>query len=440
MKIAVIGAGYVGLVSATCFAELGHEVICVEAQPERLKILQQGQCPLYEPGLEKLLLQHCQSQRLQFTADIKVGVSQSEIIFIAVGTPPAADGSADLSDVKRAAEQIGSAMEDYRLIVNKSTVPVGTAEMVQDIITQQLRQRQKTIAFDVASNPEFLREGRAIKDFMQPDRIVIGVQSEKAQTLLQTLYEPFKECLIAMDVRSAELTKYAANAFLAAKIGFINEMSQIAEKVGADIENIRRGIGSDHRIGPHFLNAGCGYGGSCFPKDVQALEAIAQKYGVETKLLKAIEEVNYQQKRHLFNKLMDYFKGQLKGKVFALWGLAFKPETDDIREAPSRVLLDLLWQQGATVKVYDPVAMPVIKQLYGKRSDLVLCETALKAAEEAQALIIVTEWDEFYKADLNALKQNLRAPVIFDGRNLYDPKELAQLGWEYYAIGRSSNF
>lgn len=439
MKITIYGAGYVGLVTAACFAELGNHVLCVDTNQERVARLQKGECPIHEPGLPELLAKNLRAGRISFTSDPQVGVAYGFFQFIAVGTPQDEDGSADLKYVLTVANTIGEHIDDYRIIINKSTVPVGTADKVQATIEAALKRRGATIKFDVASNPEFLREGAALDDFMNSDRIIIGTSSPEAEHHLQALYNPFNRNhnrVIAMDVRSAELTKYAANAILATKISFINEISLLAELLGADIEKIRIGIGSDPRIGYHFINPGCGYGGSCFPKDVQALEAAAKQVNFDAKLLKAVHSVNDRQKHVLFKKIHSYFKGNLKNKVIAIWGLSFKPNTDDMREASSRVLLESLWKAGAQVQAYDPVAMPEVERLYGQRVDLKLCSAPEDVLHDAHALVIVTEWSTFFSPDFEVIKARLKEPVIFDGRNLYDPIYLKSLGFKYFAIGR----
>lgn len=439
MKITIFGAGYVGLVTGACLAEVGNHVLCVDTNKERVARLKNGECPIHEPGLPELMHNNLQAGRLTFTSDAAEGVDFGFYQFIAVGTPQDEDGSADLKYVLAVAASIGEHINDYRIIINKSTVPVGTADKVSATIAQALAKRNLQVGYDVASNPEFLREGAAIKDFMNSDRIIIGTNHAQAEEHLRALYTPFNrnhDRLIAMDVRSAELTKYAANAFLATKISFINEVSQLAERLGADIEQIRIGIGSDPRIGYHFINPGCGYGGSCFPKDVVALESAAKQVNYDTPLLQAVQQVNHNQKQVLFNKIKKYFKGDLTNKTIAVWGLSFKPNTDDMREASSRTLMEALWQAGAKVQAHDPVAMPEATRIYGARKDLKLCETAEEALQNADALAVVTEWSLFYSPDFERMKTQLREPVIFDGRNLYDPAHLKQLGFKYYAIGR----
>lgn len=442
MKITIFGAGYVGLVTAACLAETGNEVCCIDVNVERIEGLRQGGCPIHEPGLPEMLSTNQAAGRLKFTTDVKAAVTHGDYIFIAVGTPQDEDGSADLRYVLGVAESIGQHLSGYRVIINKSTVPVGTADRVANAINSQLQQRGKNIEFDVVSNPEFLREGAAIKDFMNSDRIIVGASSKRSREAMKLLYLPFDrnhDRLIMMDVRSAELTKYAANAFLATKISFINEMSNLAERLGADIEQVRVGIGSDPRIGYLFINPGCGYGGSCFPKDVTALEKMAENLDYDVSLIRSVSEVNYRQKHLLFEKINSFFKGKLTGKTIALWGLAFKPNTDDMREAPSRYLMEALWQQGARVQAYDPVAMPEAKRLYGDRKELVLCPNPMAALEGADVLVVVTEWNVFYSPDFSAVKSFLKEPVVFDGRNLYDPNYMKEQGFRYFAIGRGES-
>lgn len=442
MKITLFGAGYVGLVTGACFAELGNHVLCVDVDKERVARLQKGECPIHEPGLPELMTKNREAGRLSFTSDPREGVAHGYYQFIAVGTPQDEDGSADLKYVLAVASTIGEHMEEPRLIVTKSTVPVGTANKIKTTVQQVLDRRQKSIRCDVASNPEFLREGAAIDDFMGSDRIVIGTDNPEAAQHLRALYTPFNrnfDRLIAMDICSAELTKYAANAMLATKISFMNEMSQLAENLGADIEKIRIGIGSDPRIGYHFINPGCGYGGSCFPKDLQALEAAAKHVHFDAKLLTAVQAVNRTQKSVLFKKMQKHFNQDLTNKTIALWGLAFKPHTDDMREAPSRTLMEALWQAGAKVQAYDPVAMPEAKRIYGNHAQLKLCASPEEALNGADVLAIVTEWSMFFSPDFQLIKKQLRNPVIFDGRNLYDPAYLAQQGFTYYGIGRGKN-
>ena len=441
MKITLIGAGYVGLVTGTCLAEVGNNVLCLDVDPHKIATLKSGGIPIYEPGLEDMVRRNVAAGRLDFTTDITAAVQFGDIQFIAVGTPPDEDGSADLQYVLDAARNIGRHMNGFKLVVDKSTVPVGTADRVRATIAETLASRGLEVDFCVASNPEFLKEGAAINDFMSPDRIVIGTDSERATQLLRCLYAPFQrnhERLVVMDVRSAELTKYAANAMLATRISFMNELALLAEKLGADIERVRQGIGSDPRIGYHFLYAGCGYGGSCFPKDVQALRRTAREYGAPLRILDAVEATNEAQKRILVEKLKSRFGAQLDGRRFALWGLAFKPNTDDMREAPSRMIMEALWAMGATVAAYDPVAMPETRRLYGERPDLILASHPMDALRDADALLIVTEWKAFRSPDFTAMKTLLRQPVIFDGRNLYDPAAMRREGFEYFPIGRQA--
>jgi UDPglucose 6-dehydrogenase len=439
MKITVIGTGYVGLVTGTCLAEVGNEVLCVDVDERKIGILNAGGIPIYEPGLDDMVRRNVAAGRLVFTNDIEASVNFGDIQFIAVGTPPDEDGSADLQYVVAAARNIGRHMNTFKLVVDKSTVPVGTADRVKAAIQEELQARGLDLEFCVASNPEFLKEGAALDDFMKPDRIVIGTDSEKASQLLRNLYAPFQrnhERLVVMDVRSAELTKYAANAMLATRISFMNELAILAEKLGADIEQVRQGMGSDPRIGYHFLYAGCGYGGSCFPKDVQALQRTASESGAPLRVLNAVEEANEAQKMVLVNKLRTRFGSELKGKHFALWGLAFKPNTDDMREAPSRVMIEALWAMGATVAAYDPAAMEETRRIYGQRADLTLSDSPMAAVAGADALLIVTEWKAFRSPNFDTLKSQLKNPVIFDGRNLYDPASMRAQGFEYFPIGR----
>ena len=441
MKITLIGAGYVGLVTGTCLAEVGNNVLCLDVDPHKIATLKSGGIPIYEPGLEDMVRRNVAAGRLDFTTDIAAAVQFGDIQFIAVGTPPDEDGSADLQYVLDAARNIGRHMNGFKLVVDKSTVPVGTADRVRATIAETLASRGLEVDFCVASNPEFLKEGAAINDFMSPDRIVIGTDSERATQLLRRLYAPFQrnhERLVVMDVRSAELTKYAANAMLATRISFMNELALLAEKLGADIERVRQGIGSDPRIGYHFLYAGCGYGGSCFPKDVQALRRTAQEYGAPLRILDAVETANEAQKRILVEKLKSHFGAQLDGRRFALWGLAFKPNTDDMREAPSRVIMEALWAMGATVAAYDPAAMPETRRLYGEHPGLMLAPHPMEALRDADALLVVTEWKAFRSPDFAAMKALLRQPVIFDGRNLYDPAAMRREGFEYFPIGRQA--
>ena len=440
MKVTIFGSGYVGLVTGTCLAEVGNDVLCVDVDRHKVERLQNGEIPIYEPGLEDLFQRLSASGRLTFTNDPAAGVAHGLLQFIAVGTPPDEDGSADLQHVLDVARQIGRHMDHFRIVVNKSTVPAGTADKVREAIGAALQERAVDIPFEVVSNPEFLKEGAAVEDFMRPDRIVLGVDPpSRALETLRRLYAPFNrdhECLVVMDVRSAELTKYAANAMLASRISVMNELANLAERLGADIEQIRIGIGADPRIGYQFIYAGCGYGGSCFPKDVNALVRAAQASGYQPELLLAVEAVNQRQKQVLFGKILEHFGGELRGRCFALWGLAFKPKTDDMREAPSRVLMEALWAAGASVQAYDPAAMPEARRLYGERSDLRFCERPAQTLQGADALVIVTEWSVFRSPDFEVIKATLKHPVIFDGRNLYDPAALREMGFAYYPIGR----
>jgi UDPglucose 6-dehydrogenase len=439
MKVTVFGSGYVGLVSAACLADVGNHVVCVDVDARKIEQLKAGHVPIYEPGLEAIVERNAQVGRIEFTTDVARAVTHGLFQFIAVGTPPNADGTANISHVLDVARSIAEHMSDYRIIVDKSTVPVGTADLVAAEIRRVLETRHSPHIFDVVSNPEFLKEGAAIEDFTKPDRIIVGTDNPRTAELLRALYEPFNrnhDRMIVMSVRSAELTKYAANAMLATKISFINELANVAERVGADIEDVRIGIGSDPRIGYEFIYPGIGYGGSCFPKDVKALAATARALGWEPTLLEAVERVNERQKCALFEKMQRHFGGSLRGKTIALWGLAFKPNTDDMREASSRVLMEALWGAGANVRAYDPAATSEVRRIYGERDDLVLCETAEDAIVGANALAIITEWREFRSPDFERLRSTLREPTIFDGRNLYDPATLKALGFRYYGIGR----
>ncbi|TND05329.1 MAG: UDPglucose 6-dehydrogenase [Gammaproteobacteria bacterium] len=441
MKVTIFGSGYVGLVTGTCLAQVGNHVVCVDIDRQKIDMLRRGEVPIFEPGLEKMLQANAREGRLSFTTDVAEGVAHGLFQCIAVGTPPDEDGSADLQYVLAVANSIGEHISDYRIIVNKSTVPVGTAEKVRAGVNEALRKRGATVEFDVVSNPEFLKEGAAIEDFMKPDRMIVGTDNPRTTELLRALYAPFNrqhDRLITMDIRSAELTKYAANAMLATKISFMNELANLAGHLGADIEKVRIGIGSDPRIGYHFIYPGCGYGGSCFPKDVQALKHTARQVGYRAELLDAVESVNNRQKQILFEKIMKHFNGKLQGLTVALWGLAFKPNTDDMRAASSRELMESLWSHGATVQAYDPVAMNEAKRIYGDRKDLKLCSTPEAALQGADALAIVTEWNSFRSPDFQHIKSTLRNPLIFDGRNLYDPALMKQEGITYYAIGRGN--
>jgi len=441
MRITIFGSGYVGLVTGACLADAGNHVLCVDVDERKTAMLQRGEVPIHEPGLETLIRRSADAGRLRFTTDAKEGVDHGLFQLIAVGTPADEDGSADLRYVLAVARTVGEHMTDYKVVVTKSTVPVGTADKVRAAVRESLDKRHARVEFDMVSNPEFLKEGAAIADFMRPDRVVIGTDSDRATELLRSLYEPFthnRDRMIVMDVRSAELTKYAANAMLATRISFMNELANLAERFGADIESVRIGLGSDPRIGYAFIYPGVGYGGSCFPKDVQALQRSAQEVGYDAGILAAVEAVNERQKQILFHKIKAHF-GELRGKTVAIWGLAFKPNTDDMREAASRVLMESLWAAGAKVRAYDPVAMPECLRIYGQRPDLSLCKTGHEALEGADALAIVTEWREFRSPDFDHIKGALRTPAIFDGRNIYDPEQMAQAGFSYYAIGRGKS-
>jgi len=439
MRVTIFGSGYVGLVTGACLADAGNDVLCVDVDAAKIEALKRGVVPIHEPGLGALIKSNLEAERLKFTTSAKEGVDHGLFQLIAVGTPPEEDGSADLKYVLSVARSIGEHMDEYKVVITKSTVPVGTSDKVRTALSETLQKRESDVEFDVVSNPEFLKEGAAIEDFMRPDRVVVGTDNPRVTELLRALYDPFtrsREKLIIMDLRSAELTKYAANAMLATKISFMNELANLADRFGADIEKVRVGIGSDPRIGYHFIYPGLGYGGSCFPKDVQALARSARGVGYEAKLLDSVETVNKAQKLVLFEKISKHFGGNLKGKTIALWGLAFKPGTDDMREAPSRVLLEQLWNAGAKVRAYDPAAIKETRRIYGERADLTLCNRARETLEGADALAIATEWKEFRSPDFDNLKKQLKSPVIFDGRNLYDPAMMKKLGLTYYAIGR----
>jgi len=440
MKITVVGTGYVGLVSGTCLADVGNDVLCLDVDANKIRTLNEGGIPIFEPGLEAMVARNRAAGRLRFTTNVEEAVAHGTIQFIAVGTPPDEDGSADLQYVLAAARNIGRHMSGYKVVVDKSTVPVGTADKVRAAMADELAKRGADIAYAVVSNPEFLKEGAAVEDFMKPDRIVVGVDDARATELMRQLYAPFQrnhERLIVMDVKSAELTKYAANAMLATRISFMNELANLAERLGADIELVRQGIGSDPRIGYHFLYPGCGYGGSCFPKDVQALQRTARSDGgIELKVLNAVEAANEAQKTVLPGKIVRHFGADLAGKTFAVWGLAFKPNTDDMREAPSRVLIADLFARGARVRAYDPVATHEAQRIYGQDERIAFVDTPMAALAGADALVIVTEWKEFRSPDFEAIKGALKHPVIFDGRNLYDPAQPRAAGLEYFAIGR----
>ena len=439
MKVTVFGIGYVGLVQAAVMAEVGHDVVCIDIDQNKVDQLKEGNIPIFEPGLTPLVKSNYEAGRVDFTTDATRGVAHGEVIFIAVGTPPDEDGSADLKYVLAVAESIATHMASHKVVINKSTVPVGTADKVKARIANTLSDAGKSVTFDVVSNPEFLKEGAAVNDCMRPDRIILGTDSESAEKTLRELYSPFNrnhDKIIVMDIRSAELTKYAANCMLATKISFMNEMSNLAEVFGADIENVRRGIGSDPRIGYQFIYPGCGYGGSCFPKDVQALAKSATAAGYTARVLEAVEAVNYSQKDKLFEYISQHFSGDLKGKKVALWGLSFKPNTDDMREASSRVLMEKLWAAGASVKAYDPEAMEETQRIYGSRDDLALMGTKEAALEGADFLVICTEWQAFRAPDFELIKQSLSMPLLFDGRNLFEPKLMMEYGLHYYGIGR----
>lgn len=436
MKIVIVGTGYVGLVSGTCFSEMGVDVTCVDVDRKKIDKLQQGIIPIYEPGLEELVCKNVNAGRLHFTTDLREILDEVEVVFSAVGTPPDEDGSADLKYVLEVARSVGQNMKKYLVIVTKSTVPVGTALKVKNAIQEELDRRGVNIEFDVASNPEFLKEGAAVHDFMSPDRVVVGVANERAKEIMSRLYKPFMlsgDRMIFTDIPSAEMIKYAANSMLATRISFMNDMANLCELVGADINMVRKGIGTDSRIGKKFLYAGCGYGGSCFPKDVKALIKTAEQNGYEMQVLKAVENVNEKQKSILFDKFMKHFAGEVKGKIVAMWGLSFKPETDDRREAPALVLIDLLLNAGVCVKVYDPIAMDECKRRIGDK--VIYCKDMYDATVDADTLMLVTEWKEFRMPSWNVLKKVMRGYVVVDGRNIYDRKELKENGFNYYKIG-----
>jgi UDPglucose 6-dehydrogenase len=439
MKVTVIGTGYVGLVSGACLAEVGNDVLCLDIDSSKIAKLLAGEMPIYEPGLDAMVARNVKVGRLNFTTDPLAATAFGHVQFIAVGTPPDEDGSADLRHVLSAARAIGAHMESEKIIVDKSTVPVGTADKVRDAVREALNRRNKTIPFSVVSNPEFLKEGAAVEDFMRPDRVVIGAEDDNAIRAMRALYGPFQrnhDRIMIMDVRSAELTKYAANAMLATRISFMNELALLAERLGADIEHVRRGIGSDPRIGYHFLYPGCGYGGSCFPKDVQALQRTAQEHGMPLDILAATETVNERQKEVLLHKIKARLGENLAGRRIALWGLAFKPNTDDMREAPSRVIVEGLWRHGAQVTAYDPAATHEAQRIFGNDPRIRYASSPMAALDQADALAIVTEWKEFRSPDFAEIKEKLKVPAIFDGRNLYDPALVRDAGLEYYPIGR----
>jgi len=439
MNVTVFGIGYVGLVQAAVLADAGHHVICVDVDEVKVENLKKGIIPIFEPDLPPIVKENYKAGRLEFVTDAKIGVGHAEIQFIAVGTPPDEDGAADLKYVLAVAESIATYMTIPKIIINKSTVPVGAADKVSAKVTEVLTQRRVDINYHVVSNPEFLKEGSAVQDCQRPERIVVGTDSSDAEDVLRELYAPFnrnRERMIIMDIKSAELTKYAANCMLATKISFMNEMANIAEKLGANIESVRQGIGSDSRIGYQFIYPGCGYGGSCFPKDVQALIKMTDSIGFDAEILKSVEAVNYRQKEKLFDKINKHYNGDLNDKTFALWGLSFKPNTDDMREAPSRVLMEALWDAGSKVKAYDPEAMDECQRIYGQRDDLTLMGTQNSTLKDADALIIVTEWQHFRVLDVEVISRALNEPVIFDGRNLFEPTRLKKQNITYYSIGR----
>ncbi|MFT6270739.1 MAG: UDPglucose 6-dehydrogenase [Alphaproteobacteria bacterium] len=439
MKVTVFGIGYVGLVQAAVLADVGHDVVCVDVDQNKVDNLKKGIIPIYEPGLTPLVNANYEAGRVVFTTDAAAGVMHGEVIFIAVGTPPDEDGSADLKYVLAVASTIALNMQSHKIIINKSTVPVGTADRVTAKVSEVLKENDKDVSFDVVSNPEFLKEGAAVNDCMRPDRIILGTTSDRSEKKLRELYAPFNrnhDKIIVMDVRSAELTKYAANCMLATKISFMNEMANLAEKFGADIENVRKGIGSDPRIGYQFIYPGCGYGGSCFPKDVQALIRSATAVGYDPKVLQAVEAVNYRQKEKLFDYIMRHYNNNVNGKTIALWGLSFKPNTDDMREASSRVLMEKLWEQGAKVQAFDPEAMEETQRVYGSRPDLSLMGTKEATLNNADCLVICTEWQAFRAPDFELIRNTISDNVIFDGRNLFEPSTVSEYGLHYYAIGR----
>jgi UDPglucose 6-dehydrogenase len=439
MKITVFGSGYVGLVQSAVFADAGHHVICVDTNIEKIKRLKEGHIPIYEPGLESIVKDTLNDGRLKFTTQFKEAIEHGDFLMIAVGTPPNEDGSADLQYVLNVAQSIGLNFNKYKIIINKSTVPVGTADKVTDVINRCLTERGTSIDFDVVSNPEFLKEGSAISDCKRPDRIIIGTNSQRAEASLREIFEPFNrnhDRIIVMSTRSAELTKYAANCMLATKISLMNELSMIAERLGADIESVRNGIGSDQRIGYHFIYPGAGYGGSCFPKDVSALINTAQAIEFQPMILQAVEARNHRQKQVIFQKIKAHFGNELIKKTIAIWGLSFKPNTDDIREAPSRALMEALWAEGAIVQAYDPEAMEETQKIYSTQENLMLCGTKETALKNADALVIMTEWSQFKAPDFEMIKKSLNNPIIFDGRNLFDPSRMRERGFTYLSIGR----
>lgn len=440
MKISIFGTGYVGLVTGTCLSDVGHEIVCVDIDNEKIDKLKRGELPIYEPGLKELVLRNIQEKRLKFTINPKQAIDFGDLIFIAVGTPSSEDGSADLSHVMQVAQTIAEHMNSDKVLIIKSTVPIGTNDKVRDLVNSILRNRDKSnLNFDICSNPEFLKEGCAINDFNSAERIIIGTNDIETQQVMSKCYSPFtrkKQKMIFMSPRAAEMTKYAANAMLATKISFMNEMSMIAEKTNVDIEHVRMGIGSDSRIGYSFIYPGCGYGGSCFPKDVKALINIARDNNLDAPLISSVEEVNNLQKVSLYEKLNMALGGGIKDKTIAIWGLSFKPETDDMREAPSRVLMEQIWNHKGNVMAYDPIAAEECKRIYGVREDLDYSNSPIDATKDADALVVCSEWKEFYKQDLSVVKHNLRSPIIIDGRNIFDPEEMEKLGLRYYGIGR----
>ena len=439
MKITIIGSGYVGLVSGACFADLGNDVVCLDTDEKKIALLRGGGIPIYEPGLQQLVTHNVAAGRLRFTTDVEDGVAHGAVQFIAVGTPSDQDGSADMRYVIAAARNIGRSMGEYRVVVNKSTVPVGTSERVRAAISEELRSRGLDLPFSVVSNPEFLKEGAAVGDFMRPDRIVVGSSDERATQIMRQIYAPIlrnHDRILVMDPRSAELTKYAANAMLATRISFMNELANLSEKLGANIESVRRGIGSDQRIGYDFLYAGVGYGGSCFPKDIQALQHTAGEYGMQLTIVDSVEKANRTQKQRLLEKVRGRFGEQLDGRRFAVWGLSFKPNTDDMREAPSRVVINGLLARGASITAYDPVAMEEARKIFADEPGVRFATSTVGALDGADALIIVTEWKEFRSPDFDDMKKRLKSPVVFDGRNLYDPVVMREAGIEYFSMGR----
>ena len=441
MRITVIGTGYVGLVAGACFAEFGNDVLCLDLDAKKIQSLKAGDIPMYEPGLPELIKRNIDAGRLKFTVDIETSVSHGNLQFIAVGTPPDEDGSADLRNVVTAAKNIGRYIKNDVVIVNKSTVPVGTSERVMAVVTQEIEKRKIGCKVNVVSNPEFLKEGNAIEDFMRPDRIIIGSSSEEATQIMRRLYSPinrYRDRILVMDERSAELTKYAANTMLATRISLMNELANLSEKLGADIESVRQGIGSDPRIGYHFLYAGCGYGGSCFPKDIRALQNTAGEYGLQLSILESVEKVNRAQKQSILDKIRNRFGEHLDGKKFAVWGLSFKPNTNDMREAPSRIVINGLLMRGATVMAYDPVAIDEARKIYEGNSEIEFNDNPLNVLDDAEALIILTEWKTFRSPDFASMRSRLRKAIIIDGRNLYDPADMMSYGFEYISIGRAS--